>query len=271
MAFALASGPLTACTPLAPGSAAPPASPADSEETGSASDSGASGAAGAAGPGKSAPPAPAARLFSQEEVEALAGSVAGPGGEIGDVLTGGDLWDVSQSFHFGAGAAEVSPSGCADVLAWAMLMSDGLPAAGTFSGTRAEPVHLVVSADRGDVLALAFPTIFKLPDCSPVSLTVVDGTATANYRRASAFTDADGTYAVLASIGADGADPGHFLRVAAKTGTLFVQAIVRVADPDDYRAAADRLTGYVNQVVAAQKRVEQGLDPLPPAGAEFDA
>jgi hypothetical protein len=188
-------------------------------------------------------------------VEALAGAVTGPGGNTGPVLTGGDLWDQTQSLHFGAGAVQVSPADCAGVLAWAMLMSDGLPAAGTVSGTLADPVFLAISADRDDVLALAFPSVVELPDCSPARLTLENGTATATYRRASAFTDADGTYAVVASFAADGNETGHFLRVAAKTGTLFVQAIAQVADPDDYRAAADRLTGYVNRVVAAQKRL----------------
>lgn len=83
-----------------------------------------------------------------------------------------------------------------------MLMSAGLPAAGTFSGTRAEPVFIAVSADRDAVLALAFPSVVKLPDCSPANLTVENGSFTATYQRASAFTDADQSFAVIASLGA---------------------------------------------------------------------
>ena len=79
------------------------------------------------------------------------------------------------------------------------------------------------------------------------------------------FTDADGTYAVVASFAADSNETGHFLRVAAKTGTLFVEAIAQVADPDDYRAVADRLIGYVNRLVAAQKRLGPLSNLAPPA------
>ena len=49
-------------------------------------------------------------------------------GVAGEVLTGARFRDQNQSLHFGAGAARVSPAECSDVPAWAMLMSDGLPA-----------------------------------------------------------------------------------------------------------------------------------------------
>ncbi|MFE4543005.1 hypothetical protein [Arthrobacter sp. NPDC056727] len=219
-----------------------------------------------------AAPAKGARLFSQAEVEALAGLVAGPGGASGKVLTGGPLWDQNQSLHFGAGAARVSPAECSGVLAWGMLMTAGLPAAGTFSGTRAEPVFVAVTADRDAVLALAFPSIFKLPDCSPANLTIEDGSFTATYQRASAFTDADQSFAVIATIITEGRRPAHFLRVAAKNGTLFVQATMPLADPGDYRDEANRLTGYVNQVVRGEQQLLDGdtISPapgqVPPAG-----
>lgn len=145
------------------------------------------------------------------------------------------MWDENQSLHFGAGSARVSPAECSDVLAWAMLLSAGLPAAGTFSGTRAEPVFIAVSADRDSVLALAFPSVFKLPDCSPANLTVENGSFTVTYQRASAFTDADQSFSVIATIIVEGQPPAHFLRVAAKNGTLFSQATMPLADPSDYR------------------------------------
>jgi hypothetical protein len=217
-------------------------------------------------------PVKGARLFSQAEVETLAGLVTGPGGSAGEVLTGGQLWDENQSLHFGAGAARVSPAECSDVLAWAMLMSAGLPAAGTFSGTSAEPAFVVVSADRDAALALAFPSIFQLPDCSPARLTVADGSFTATYHSASAFTDADQTYAVIATIIRAGRQPAHFLRVAAKNGTLFVQATMPLADPGGYRDEANRLTGYINQVVHGEQQLLDGADvgpaptQEPPAG-----
>lgn len=164
-------------------------------------------------------------------METLGGVVAGPGGVTGEVLTGGRLWDENQSLHFGAGSAQVSPAKCSGVLAWAMLMSAGLPAAGTFSGTRAEPVFIAVSADRDALLALAFPSVVKLPDCSPANLTVENGSFTATYQRASAFTDADQSFALIATIIVGGRRPAHFLRVAAKNGPLFVQATMPLADP----------------------------------------
>lgn len=213
-------------------------------------------------------PAKAARLFSQGEVETLAGMVVGPSGVTGDVLTGARLWDENQSLHFSAGSARVSPAECSDVLAWAMLMSAGLPSAGTFSGTRAEPVFIAVSADRDAVLALNFPAVSKLPDCSPANMTVEDGSFTATYQRASAFTDADQSFAVIATIILEGRRPAHFLRVAAKNGTLFVQATMSLADPENYRAEADRLTGYINQVVRGEQQLLDGASPDPGRGPE---
>lgn len=244
---------LTACAPGAPGGAA-------SGPHGSATGSEASRDATV--------PAKAARLFSQAEVETLAGIVAGPGGVSGEVLSGERLWDENQSLHFGAGSARVSPAECSDVLAWAMLMSAGLPSAGTFSGTRAEPVFIAVTADRDAVLALAFSSISKLPDCSPVSMTVEDSSFTATYQRASAFTDADQSFAVIATIILEGRQPAHFLRVASKNGTLFVQATMSLADPVDYRAEADRLTGYINQVVRGEQQLLDGASPDPGPGPE---
>lgn len=53
----------------------------------------------------------------------------------------------------------------------------------------------------------------------------------------------------------------HVLRVAGKIGTLFVQASAFISNPDDYRAEADRLSGFINQVA--------GLARTPPgAGIE---
>jgi hypothetical protein len=213
-----------------------------------------------------AAPAKAARLFSQTEVESLTGIVAGPDGATGEVLTGARLWDENQSLHFGAGSARVTPAECSGVLAWAMLMSEGIPAAGTFTGTPSEPVFVVVSADRDAVLTLAFPSVSKLPDCSPASLTVENGSFTATYQRASAFTDADQSFAVIATLVVEGQRPAHFLRVAAKNGTLFIQATMPLADPSDYRNEADRLTGYINQVVRGEQQLLLGASPGPVPG-----
>lgn len=244
---------LTACAPAAPGRAT----------------SGSQGSAAGSEVSKDATvPAKAARIFSQGEVETLAGIVVGPNGVTGEVLTGGRLWDQNQSLHFGAGSARVRPAECSDVLAWAMLMSAGLPSAGTFSGTRAEPVFIAVSADRDAVLALNFPAVSKLPDCSPASMTVEDRSFTATYQRASAFTDADQSFAVIATIILEGRRPAHFLRVAAKNGTLFVQATMSLEDPEDYRAEADRLTGYINQVVRGEQQFLDGASPDPGPGPE---
>jgi hypothetical protein len=178
------------------------------------------------------------------------------------------LWDENQSMHFGAGSAQVSPAKCSGVLAWAMLMSAGLPAAGTFSGTRAEPVFIAVTADRDAVLALAFPSVFELPDCSPANLTVENDSFTATYQRASAFTDADQGFAVIATLLIEGKPPAHFLRVAAKNGTLFVQATMPLANPGDYRNEANRLTGYINQVVHGEQQLLDGAFPSPGPGPE---
>lgn len=103
-----------------------------------------------------------------------------------------------------------------------------------------EPVFVVVSADRDAVLALAFPSITKLPDCSPANLTIGNGSFTATYQRTSAFTEADQSYAVIATIFVEGQCPTHFLRVAAKNGILFVQATMPLADPADYPDEANR-------------------------------
>jgi hypothetical protein len=143
-----------------------------------------------------------------------------------------------------------------------MLMSEGIPAAGTYSRTRAEPVFVVVSADRDALLTLAFPSVSKLPDCSPVSLTIENGSFTATYQRASAFTDADQSFAVIGTIVVEGQRPAHFLRVAAKNGTLFIQATMLLADPSDYRNEANRLTGYINQVVGGINQVVRGEQQL---------
>jgi len=58
----------------------------------------------------------------------------------------------------------------------------------------------------------------RLPDCSPAKLTVQDGSFTATYQRASAFTDADQSFAVIATIITESHRPAHFLRAAAKNG-----------------------------------------------------
>ncbi|MGO4807677.1 hypothetical protein AB4089_21440 [Arthrobacter sp. 2MCAF15] len=266
-AAVLALGLLTACAPFSPAGGpfarSMPASPGPAAGIEASRDA-------AAPDGGSPPSAPAkaARLFSQAEVESLAGVVAGPGGVTGEVLTGGPLWDENQSLHFGAGSAQVSPAKCSGVLAWAMLMSGELPAAGTFSGTDAEPVFVAVTADRDAVLALAFSSVRKLPDCSPARLTMENGTFTATYQRASAFTEADQSYAVIATIFLKGRPPAHFLRVAAKNGTLFVQATMPLADPANYRTEADFLTLYINQVVRGEQQLLDGASPSPGPGPE---
>lgn len=244
---------LAACVPAEPGGA-------DSRPFSSATSS--------AAPKDAAVTAKGTRLFSQADVETLAGIVAGPGGATGEVLTGERLWDTNQSLHFGAGSARVIPAECSDVIGWATLMAEGIPSAGTFSGTRAEPVFIAVSADRDAALALAFRSITKLPDCSPATMTLEDQSFTATYQRASAFTDADQSFAVIATIIIEGRQPAHFLRVAAKNGTLFVQATMSLADPDNYRAEADRLTGYVNQVVHGEQQLLDGARPSPGQGPD---
>lgn len=243
---------LAACVPAEPGGA----------------DSGPPSSATSAAPKDSAVTAKGTRLFSQADVETLAGIVAGPGGATGEVLTGERLWDTNQSLHFGAGSARVIPAECSDVIGWATLMGEGIPSAGTFSGTHAEPVFIAVSADRDAALALAFRSIAKLPDCSPAAMTLEDQSFTATYQRASAFTDADQSFAVIATIILDGRRPAHFLRVAAKNGNLFVQATMSLTDPDNYRAEADRLTGYVNQVVHGEQQLLDGARPSPGRGPD---
>jgi len=227
-----------------------------------------SSATSTAAPKDSAVTGKGTRLFSQADVETLAGIVAGPGGATGEVLTGERLWDTNQSLHFGAGSAEVIPAECSDVIGWATLMAEGIPSAGTFSGTHAEPVFIALSADRDAALALALRSITKLPDCSPATMTLDDQSFTATYQRASAFTDADQSFAVIATIIMEGRRPAHFLRVAAKNGTLFVQATMSLTDPDNYRAEADRLTGYVNQVVHGEQQLLDGARPSPGRGPD---
>jgi hypothetical protein len=129
-------------------------------------------------------------------------------------------------------------------------------------------VFIAVTADRDAVLALAFPSVFQLPDCSPAHLTVENGSFTATFQRASAFTDADQSFAVIATLLIKGKRPAHFLRVAAKNGTLFVQATMPLADPDDYRNEANRLTGYINQVVRGEQQLLDGANPSPGPGPE---
>lgn len=69
--------------------------------------------------------------------------------------------------------------------------------------------------------------------------------------RASAFTDADQSFAVIATIVTESHRPAHFLRVAAKNGTLFVQATMVV------RGEQQLLDGSTLSPAAAQE---------PPAG-----
>ena len=66
----------------------------------------------------------------------------------------------------------------------------------------------------------------------------------------------------------EGQRPAHFLRVAAKNGTLFVQATMPLADPGDYRNEANVLTGYINQVVRAEQQLMDGASPGPEPGQE---
>ena len=147
-------------------------------------------------------------------------------------------------------------------MGWATLTADGLPAAGSVTGTVAHPAFVAVSADRDDVLALTFEGISKLDRCSPVTLTFDDGTAIVEYRRASAFSDAGMTYAVIGTFTPSGGKAKHVLRVAGKIGTLFVQASAFISNPDDYRAEADRLSGFINQVAGLART-------LPAQGIEF--
>lgn len=186
-----------AAVALLAGCAAPFALPNRTDTAGSASPTQTAGAAGGAvDPDAAAETKPptrrpsAQRLYSQDEVSALAGSIVGPDGHLATVLDAHDFWNQIQNVHFGAGVAEVSPKECSDQLGWATLTADGLPAAGSVIGTAAHPAFVAVSADRDDVLALTFEGITRLERCSPVTMIFDDGTATAEYRQASAFSDA---------------------------------------------------------------------------------
>lgn len=72
----------------------------------------------------------------------------------------------------------------------------------------------------------------------------------------------------IATLLIEGKRPAHFLRVAAKNGTLFVQATMPLADPGDYRNEANRLTGYINQVVRGEQQLLDGANPSPGPGPE---
>lgn len=77
---------------------------------------------------------------------------------------------------------------------------------------------------------------------------------------------------MIATLIVEGRRPAHFLRVAAKNGTLFVQATMALADPSDYRNEANRLTGYINQVVRGEQQFLDGASPSPsPAPARVPA
>lgn len=206
-------------------------------------------------------------LYSQAEVEALAGAVTGPDGDPSLLLSEEEFWKANFRVHFGADMPDVvTPAECSDLLGWATLIADDTPAAGSKSGTPDHPAYVVVSGDRDDMLTMTFDGIGKLHKCSPVELHLNGETATATFERASAFTDAGMTYAVIASITPPGSETRHVLRVAGKMGTLFVQASGNLDNPADYREEADRLSKYVNQVVAAGRSLaEDGIMPTPVA------
>lgn len=259
MAAALTASALTGCAPSAPG-------PEQGFVQAPSSDASTQSPDAAASSPRTIPPTPAvpakaSRLYSQTDVESMVGVFSDPGGGHAVVLSGETFWKENWFFHFNAGGAKIKPAECADTLAWATLMTDNTPAAGTFRGTSAEPVFLAVTADRDDLLSLAFSSVSKLPDCSPVRLTSGNNTATATYLRASAFTNGGLTYAVIARLAIEGKGSIQFLRVAAKSGTLFVQAIAEIKDADNYRATADRLTSYINNVFRGQDLLGKGLDP----------
>jgi hypothetical protein len=71
---------------------------------------------------------------------------------------------------------------------------------------------------------------------------------------------------VIATTILEGRRPAHFLRVAAKNGTLFVQSTMPMADPGDYRNEANLLTGYINQVVRAEQQLLDGASTGPEPG-----
>ena len=277
--FAMRLGMAAVAVALLAGCTAPFALPARTDTSGSSSPTQTPGVAGAAtGPDaatETKPPTPrpiTQRLYTQDEVSALAGSIVGPDGHLATVLDDDDFWDQNQSVHFGAYTAEVSPKDCSNQLGWATLTADGLPAAGSFTGTEANPAFVAVSADRNDALALSFEAISRLDRCSPLTLTYANETATVEYRRASAFSDAGMTYAVIGTITPPSGKTKHVLRVAGKIGTLFVQASANISNPDDYRADADRLSGFINQVAAlASTLPATGILPAPDHDAGLGA
>lgn len=204
--------------------------------------------------------------YSQNEVEDLAGSVTGQNSVPSVLLSGPEFWDQIMNVHYGVLEGEVSPESCFDVLGWATLLGEHMPAAGSLTGTWDKPVFVAVTGDRDDKLALNFNAITHLSDCSPARVTVDGKTTTINFLPASAFSEAGQTYSVIASTYPQGMAPQHVLRVAGKIGTLFVQASATIDSPEDYRADADRLSVYVNQVVAASRSlVEDGIKPTPAA------
>ncbi len=204
--------------------------------------------------------------YSQNEVEALAESVTGQDGVPSVLLSDLEFWDEIMSVHYGVLEGEVSPEACFDYLGWATLMGDRMPAAGSLTGTWDHPVFVAVTGDRDDQLALAFSAITHLSECSPARVTVDGKTTTVSFRPASAFSEAGLTYSTIASTYPPGMAPRHVLRVAGKIGTLFVQASANIDNPEDYRADADRLSVYINQVVAASRSLaEDGVMPAPGA------
>ncbi len=121
-------------------------------------------------------------------------------------------------------------------------------------------------------MALTFEGISQLERCSPVTLTYKNGTAIVDYRRASAFSDAGMTYAVIGTFKPSSGKVEHVLRVAGKIGTLLVQASASISNPDDYRAEADRLSGFINQVAALAKTLPaEGVEVAPEDDAAVGA
>lgn len=221
--FAMRLGMAAVAVVFLAGCTAPFALPARTDTTGSSSPTQTPGVAGAAtGPDaatETKPPTPrpiTQRLYTQDEVSTLAGSIVGPDGHLATVLDDDDFWDQNQSVHFGAYTAEVSPKDCSNQLGWATLTADGLPAA--------------------------------------------------------AFSDAGMTYAVIGTITPPSGKTKHVLRVAGKIGTLFVQASANISNPDDYRADADRLSGFINQVAGlASTLPATGILPAPEHDAGLGA
>ena len=188
---------------------------------------------------------------------ALAGAITSSDGSRARVLGEQEFWEQNLDAHFRVVQADVSPQKCANQLGWSTLTVEGILVAGSKVGPQDHVAFVAVSADRDDMLSLSFNAIARLEDCSPLRITAGGQTATATYRHVTAYTDADVTHAVIASLTPPSGAVRHLMRVAAKSGTLFVQASANIDSPDNFRAESERLSGLVNQVLAAQKKLVQ--------------